>query len=165
MDFDQTAFEPGNIVITDFSRRRRYEVVSSDSAGEIETQVKLSAKIKCLQDAEVLRFGFPRLQVGRGSFGASKQEAIFPGLEWLVADEISSSTLDSHPPLNLRGIPHPCKVTVPAMSVQAREFTVSLHYHPLHADGASSPLMPQPEFHSPLKGRGTTARCVQRQPL
>ena len=45
-------------------------------------------------EAELLRFAGPLLFVGDGSFGIAKDEALFPGLEWLVKGEKSSSDLD-----------------------------------------------------------------------
>ncbi|MCS7238302.1 MAG: hypothetical protein NZ899_08535 [Thermoguttaceae bacterium] len=47
-----------------------------------------------------------------------RQEAIFPGLEWLVEDELSSDSLDiaeDHPD-RIRYVPHPQKITVPAVT-------------------------------------------------
>lgn len=47
-----------------------------------------------------------------------RQEAIFPGLEWLVDDELSSDSLDiaeDHPD-RVRYVPHPQKITVPAVT-------------------------------------------------
>jgi len=124
--------------------------VDAEECGESDgVSIQVSASVSCSERAEFLRFGFPRLEMGRGSFGAKKEEAILPGLEWLVADEISSSTLDSHPPLNLRRIPHPYKVTIPVMSMRTDGILTSLHWDPLHADRKGSSRIPQPEFQSP----------------
>ena len=67
----------------------------------------------------LLRFAGPKLLAGDGSFGGEQDQALFPGLEWLVAREKSSGTLDIAPPGNLRFAPHPNRVTVPLMAVAA----------------------------------------------
>ena len=56
------------------------------------------------------------LYVGEGTWGAKKTEALFPGLEWLVGDEVSSSTLDiaASMPQRWRWCPPPHAVTIPA---------------------------------------------------
>lgn len=63
---------------------------------------------------------------GNESFGASKDLAIFPGLEFLEDDERSSSTRDAAAPINLRLVPDPYKVTVPLMAVSAHNHLVAL---------------------------------------
>lgn len=47
-----------------------------------------------------------------------RSEAIFPGLEWLVDDELSSDWLDiaKDHPARIRYVPHPQKITIPAVS-------------------------------------------------
>jgi hypothetical protein len=67
----------------------------------------------------LLRFAGPKLLAGDGTFGPEQQEALFPGLEWLVARERSSSTLDIAPPGNIRFAPHPNRITMPLMAVAA----------------------------------------------
>ena len=80
---------------------------------------------------QLLAFEGPMLYVGAGEFGAEKDAAVFPGLEWLVGDEISSSTLDVTTPAHVRYVPHPNKVTVPAMAVSYQNAAVGLLWNPL----------------------------------
>lgn len=57
-----------------------------------------------------------------------REEAIFPGLEWLVDDEYSSSTLDialGHPD-QIRYVVHPNMVTVPAIGIHSQGTTIGL---------------------------------------
>ncbi|MCC7493510.1 MAG: hypothetical protein IT204_14240 [Fimbriimonadaceae bacterium] len=68
----------------------------------------------------------PAVLVGDGSSGAAKQQALFPGLEYLQGAEPSSSTRDFHPPLNNRLVPDPHKVTVPLLAVQTADALVAL---------------------------------------
>jgi len=63
---------------------------------------------------------------GNDSFGAGKDLTIFPGLEFLEDDERSSSTRDAAPPINLRLVPDPYKVTVPLMAVSDHHHLIAL---------------------------------------
>jgi len=66
---------------------------------------------------KLLRFTGPSLYAGEGAFGAEKSFALFPGLEYLMGDEPSSSRRDAAEPINLRLVPHPFKITTPLMAV------------------------------------------------
>ena len=98
--------------------------------------------------ARLLLFDGPQLLVGERSFGSTKESALFPGLEWLTAEESSSSTLDAHPPIHLRVAPHPLKVTVPHMAVLAEGYLVGLMWDPLQ-EWAPGETMPTARFASP----------------
>jgi hypothetical protein len=102
---------------------------ATDSAGatwkarldfRLETNAARTAVIYALSanpGAKLLRFAGPSLYAGEGSFGAAKSFALFPGLEYLMDDEPSSSRRDAAEPINLRLVPHPFKVTMPLMAV------------------------------------------------
>lgn len=63
-------------------------------------------------DRELLRFDGPMV------YALERDEALFPGLEWLVGDEVSSSAIDieaGHAD-QVRYVPHPNMVTIPAMA-------------------------------------------------
>ncbi|MEA3402367.1 MAG: hypothetical protein U9R79_14110 [Armatimonadota bacterium] len=85
------------------------------------------------RSAEVLALDGPILLVGEGApEGTRRLDAIFPGLEWLVAGERSSSSLDIAPehPHRIRYVPHPHMVTIPMMCARldvpnGRDATVS----------------------------------------
>lgn len=59
----------------------------------------------------------PWLKVGEGSFEAAKNDAILPGVEWLIGDEWSSGTDWFKDPWAGRSVPHPNKVAFPLMAV------------------------------------------------
>jgi len=64
----------------------------------------------------------PSLQV------LDRDEAVFPGMEWLVGNELSSDSLDiaaGHAD-RIRAVVHPIWVTIPAMAVHGRHGTVGL---------------------------------------
>ncbi|NPV47312.1 MAG: hypothetical protein HPY69_10155 [Armatimonadetes bacterium] len=69
----------------------------------------------------------PMLYCAEG-VGAPRDDAILPGLEWLVAGEESSNALDIKPehPDRVRYVPHPHKVTVPAVGMRFGKTTVGL---------------------------------------
>ncbi len=83
---------------------------------------ELSAEEPC----RILAFEGPML------YALDRDEAIYPGLEWLVEDEVSSSTLDiaeGHAD-QVRYVVHPNFITIPAMSVHSRHGTVGLLWSP-----------------------------------
>ncbi|MCL5995519.1 MAG: hypothetical protein M1546_05615, partial [Chloroflexi bacterium] len=56
---------------------------------------------------------------GEGSFGPARESGLFPGLEFLTGAEQSSGTDFADPPANRRYVPHPNKITIPFMAVNA----------------------------------------------
>lgn len=76
--------------------------------------------------ANVLALRGPTVLVGETSFGARKDLAIFPGLEYLEGGEVSSSTRDILYPGSNRAVPHPLRITVPVMAVENAGFVTAL---------------------------------------
>jgi hypothetical protein len=66
---------------------------------------------------------------------AKKTLALFPGLEFLEGDEVSSSERDAHGPLAERRRPDRSKITVPLMAFEAEGALVALLWQ-----GAASPF-------------------------
>jgi hypothetical protein len=61
-------------------------------------------------------------------YALDRDEAVYPGLEWLVNDEVSSGTLDiaeGHAD-RVRYVVHPNFITIPALGVHSRHGTVGL---------------------------------------
>ncbi|MBC7328503.1 hypothetical protein H5T87_10415 [bacterium] len=112
--------------------------------------VKAEYSLTCDRDRDVLLFEGPLLYVGEGSFGETKEEALFPGLEWLVDGERSSNSLDiseEHPD-RIRYVPHPNKITIPLMSVYNKGLCLALLWNPYQKwDGAND--RPSAVFASP----------------
>jgi hypothetical protein len=71
------------------------------------------------------------LLAGDGTFGSALDLGLFPGLEYLVSGERSSSTLDIAAPNNLRYAPHPNRVTVPTMAIENDRYVVGIRWDPL----------------------------------
>lgn len=96
----------------------------SDLIGcEFRATPESATEITCLEG--------PMLYVGEGG-GTPRDDAILPGLEWLVAGEESSSALDIKPdhPDRVRYVPHPYKVTVPAVGMRFGRTTIGLLWEP-----------------------------------
>ncbi len=98
----------------------KLEVAFRLAAGEKSIQV--DHRLGCDRPCQLLALEGPML------YALTRDEAVFPGLEWLVDDEISSGTLDivqghEH---QVRYVVHPNMVTIPAIGVHGRAGTVGL---------------------------------------
>ncbi|HSV74975.1 MAG TPA: hypothetical protein VLH79_14540 [Chthonomonadales bacterium] len=67
---------------------------------------------------------------GLGSFGATKNQALLPGLDYLDANEPSSSEKSIEGPGARRQVPDTMRITIPMMVVQARDRYVALAWRP-----------------------------------
>jgi len=83
------------------------------------------------KDCELLYFQGPDLYAGEGSFGSAKTQALFGGLEYLEAGEKSSSDRDMVPAIANRYAPHPYKVCMPVMAMEADNCLVGLMWDQL----------------------------------
>jgi len=90
----------------------------------------------------------PWLKVGANSFGAAKDDGIFPGVEWLIGNEWSSGTDWFQHPWALRVAPHPFKVGAPVMALSYGGTGIGLAWDPL-ACVISYQRYPQPVYASP----------------
>ena len=101
------------------------------SARSGEESIGYSLSAKANGRAAVLALEGPMLYAGEGT-PEVREDAIVPGLEWLVRGEESSSALDFRPdhPDRLRYVPHPYKVTVPAVGMRFGDTAVGLLWPP-----------------------------------
>ncbi len=93
-------------------------------------QLHCTGRLTAEVNAHLYRLRFPDWRVGDGSFGEAKDEALFPGLEYLIGEERSSSAAHAAPPYDLRFAPDPYKITAPVMAVRWRNLLVSLEWDP-----------------------------------
>ncbi len=99
-----------------------WKVRVSFELGPFDTEITVQHELSCDQSRELLLFEGPML------CATSRDEAIFPGLEWLVDDEVSSSSLDiaADHPHRIRYVVHPNMVTVPAIGIHSQYGTIGL---------------------------------------
>ncbi|MBN1347755.1 MAG: hypothetical protein JXQ73_34030 [Phycisphaerae bacterium] len=118
--------------------------------GPAEGLLRVSHELHCDRNRAVRAFEGLILWPGEGSFGAKKRDAVVPGIEWLVGDEISSSDLDFAPghKHRTRYVPHPNELTWPIMALAQDRFGIGLMWDPRQPfDGQR--WGPQPVFASP----------------
>ncbi|MBM3239503.1 hypothetical protein FJZ31_24685 [Candidatus Poribacteria bacterium] len=101
------------------------------SLGERLKRIGATYQLRAEGDKDLMYFRGPMLRVGDGAYGARKDFALFPGLEFLESNEPSSSARDAAPPINLRLVPHPYKITIPLMAVENERCLVGLIWNPL----------------------------------
>ncbi|MGQ9588887.1 MAG: hypothetical protein ACUVYA_01190, partial [Planctomycetota bacterium] len=110
--------------------RREDEGLRASVAFELAGGAKTIAaryELEAFQPAALFAFEGPMV------YALERDEAIFPGLEWLVGDEVSSSAVDiaeEHPD-RMRYVVHPNCVTIPAIGVGSPRGAVGLLWDPL----------------------------------
>ncbi len=83
---------------------------------------RMDSQLESDQPVDILAWGLPMVYIHE------RDEAIFPGLEWLVDDELSSDSLDiaeDHPD-RVRYVVHPYMITIPAVGIHGPHGTVGL---------------------------------------
>ena len=123
----------------------------SDESKRVKVEYNLTAD----QERELIAFNGPILYTGDGAFGERKTAALFPGLEFLEGNELSSSIRDVAPPNNNRLVPHPYKITVPLMAVEHKKTLIGLAWDALETwDGEHNMLsaaFASPNWHNHQK--------------
>ena len=117
--------------------------------------ISVEHRLEAARPLDVLLF------VGPAVYALARDEAVFPGLEWLVGDEVSSSALDiaeDHPD-RIRFAPHPNYVTVPAMGVHGPKGTVGLMWD-VHQRWDGRRDRPRAVFASPDRFHGQRAHLM-----
>jgi hypothetical protein len=111
-------------------------------------------------DRDVLLWEGLPLSVGDGDpDGARKDAAVFPGLEYLEADEPSSSDRFVAFPWHLRHTPHPRMVTAPLMAVARAGTMTGLAWDPR---SGAQPTFASPDF---LDGRESHRLALSWPPV
>ena len=114
--------------------------------------IRMSMRLRSNVNGYAAYIRGPWLKVGQDSFGAAKDDAMLPGVEWLVDDEWSSGSDWFKDPWALRVCPHPRKVTAPVMILSQGGDTIAMSYDPGQmATGwfNNARHVPQPVFAAP----------------
>ena len=118
-----------------------------------ENQLNLACRLETSAPRQVLYWSGPRLLAGQGSFGATREEALFPGLEYLLDDEPSSDTRFAAARFAGRSVPHPYQITIPMMAVSHDGCGVGLLWDPNQNWGRAW-RHPAARFSSPNRHEG-----------
>lgn len=121
----------------------RFELSKDTYGGHVTCTLSADAPL------EVLRFEGPRLRVVMPVWS----HGLFPGLQYLEANERYSAERFIGPKLADQHIPHPYKVTVPVMAAETRHGVLGLTWDPLQ-EWAPGHTMPCAQF-EPKKGMMT----------
>ena len=113
-------------------------------ARHVQTRLTVQVRGK----ASLVALHAPLLYAGDGTFGERKTSALFPGLEFLTAEECSSDDFGVAWSLRERWIPHPYKITVPLMAVAGGNTVTGLMWDPLQKWDATY-AVPLAHFASP----------------
>ena len=97
--------------------------------GPIDGVIAVDARIEVDVDRRVICVPWLTIFPGLGTFGQSKEQALFAGIEYL-SDEPSSSEADISAPGHLRQAPDPVKVTFPLMTILTDGRYVGLIWNP-----------------------------------
>ncbi len=110
----------------------RWEIAQTFSDTPAPGALGVRIQVKVDQDRDVLFLPLLILLPGAGSFGESKGQAVFPGVEYLDKNksEVSSSVADIAGAGSHRKIPDAAKITVPLMAIQAHDRYVGIIWQP-----------------------------------
>ena len=119
--------EEGNLIVTgDFEQIPGARAVLCFAPDSEAARIGMSSSLTCDTPLEVRAFRGPVVLAGDRAFGAKKDFAVFPGLEYLEGSEASSSERDLAYPLSDRHVPALHKLCAPLMAVQGRNMLVAL---------------------------------------
>jgi len=106
-----------------------WEIRREIRSGPIDGAVTVDVRIRVDADRDVMCIPWLTILAGMGTFGPTKSQALFAGLEYL-SDEASSSEADISTPEHVRRVPYPVKVTFPLMAISAEGRYVGLIWEP-----------------------------------
>ena len=120
---NSTLILTGTTVLDGVQWRSVCELRASPGKDTIGYRLSVSPEV----EAEITAVEGPMLYAG-GEGLPKRDDAILPGLEWLIQGEESSNALDIKPdhPDRVRYVPHPGKITVPAVGMRFGDVAVGL---------------------------------------
>ncbi len=94
-------------------------------------RLTVTGRLSANRPRQLVAFRCPFLRVDDDPKRSKRTAAILPGLDWVVGDERSSSPDTAPSPFDQRHVPHPYKITVPAMAVAADGLVTGITWDPL----------------------------------
>lgn len=111
------------------SRGGNWEIQRRIRSGKQEGTLIIDAELKVNKDRDILHVPWLTLFPGLGTFGESKFQGLFAGVEYLC-DEPSSSDADIAKPKHIRRIPDPVKITFPLMAISNNGCYIGVIWEP-----------------------------------
>jgi len=103
-------------VVTKDSKGGRWEIQKHIKPGEVQGTLVIETEFRVNKDRDVIYIPWLTMFPGLGTFGESKYQGLFAGIEYLC-DEPSSSDADIARPNHIRRVPDPAKITFPLMAI------------------------------------------------
>jgi hypothetical protein len=128
-------------------------------------RVTVTSRLATSRPRQLLGFRGPFVRVPNEEQSGVKRTGLFPGLDWVVGDEPSSSEVTAPSPFSDRYVPHPYKVTVPVMTIAQEGLVVGITWDPLqvwdgeHVESAAH-RYPSAVFSSPDTVGGSHAHLM-----
>ncbi|MFH1732473.1 MAG: hypothetical protein ABIF82_12600 [Planctomycetota bacterium] len=128
-------------------------------------RVTVTGRLSANRPRHLVAFRCPFLRIDDDPKRSKRKAAIFPGLDWVVGDEQSSSAETAPSPFHRRHVPHPYKITVPAMAVAQDGLVTGITWDPLQVwDGervaSAAHRYPTAVFESPNFTEGTPSHLM-----
>ncbi|MHC4736805.1 MAG: hypothetical protein ACYTDW_20495, partial [Planctomycetota bacterium] len=98
------------------SKGGEWEIQRRIGLGKQDGTLVVEAELKVNKDRDIMHVPWLTLFPGLGTFGESKYQGMFAGVEYLC-DEPSSSDADITTPQHIRRVPDPVKITFPLMAI------------------------------------------------
>jgi len=111
------------------SRGGNWEIQKHIRPGKREGTLIVGVELKVNEDRDVVHVPWLTLFPGLGTFGKSKYQGLFAGVEYLC-DEPSSSDADIAKPKHVRRVPDPVKMTFPLMAIANNGNYIGLIWEP-----------------------------------
>ncbi len=140
---ERLIFQVASVVAQDklngssFEEWMRYPFEQPVLVGEVtltlapdEALITMTCRYRSTGDFYARYIRGPWLRVGQDSFGTAKDDAIFPGVEWVIDEEWSSGTDFFKDPWAERVVPHPNKVAIPMMTLSHEGTAITLSWDP-----------------------------------
>jgi hypothetical protein len=98
------------------SKGGKLEIQKYIRPGKQQGSLVVEVEVKVNKDRDIMHVPWLTLFPGLGTFGQSKYQGLFAGVEYLC-DEPSSSDADIAKPKHIRRVPDPVKITFPLMAI------------------------------------------------